>query len=178
MKSKNLLLVTISLFIGSLISGGVAFAVPGFFAQGGSSFLENATLGTNDNFPLIIETNNTERARFDTSGGFGVGSQFQVSSSGVVTSGTWNGLSVAFTYKQLSRGEIDIPDGITAASVTHNLGTTPTQVTLTWKGLTVPASVQASSAYLQWSLPTATGFTVNISHALSNRPTISWLAIP
>ncbi|OGZ64132.1 MAG: hypothetical protein A3A98_04095 [Candidatus Staskawiczbacteria bacterium RIFCSPLOWO2_01_FULL_40_39] len=73
MKIKNLLLVTLSLLIGSLVSGGVAFAVPGFFAQGGSSFLENAFLGTNDNFPLIIETNNIERARFDTNGNLGIG---------------------------------------------------------------------------------------------------------
>jgi hypothetical protein len=43
------------------------------FVQNGNSFGALATLGTNDAFGLAFETNNTERARFLSSGEFGVG---------------------------------------------------------------------------------------------------------
>lgn len=43
------------------------------FAQGGNSFNANAILGTNDNFPLIFETNNTNRMFIDTNGNVGIG---------------------------------------------------------------------------------------------------------
>jgi hypothetical protein len=38
------------------------------FLQNGNSFGNVAVLGTNDNFPLVFETNNTERFRIDDSG--------------------------------------------------------------------------------------------------------------
>ncbi|MBI5742475.1 MAG: tail fiber domain-containing protein, partial [Candidatus Niyogibacteria bacterium] len=43
------------------------------FTQNGNWFGALATVGTNDNWGLAIETNGTERARFDTSGNFGIG---------------------------------------------------------------------------------------------------------
>lgn len=43
------------------------------FVQGGNSFGATATLGTNDSNALAFETNNTERARFDTSGNLLIG---------------------------------------------------------------------------------------------------------
>lgn len=44
-----------------------------FFKQFGNSFGENAILGTNDNFSLIFETNDTQRGAVDTSGNWGFG---------------------------------------------------------------------------------------------------------
>ena len=68
MKNKILLSI-ISLFVGgAFFSGVIAWAAPGFFLQGGNSFLETATLGTTDNFDLRIITNNTERARITNAG--------------------------------------------------------------------------------------------------------------
>ena len=43
------------------------------FVQSGNSFGTGASIGTNDNNSLTIETNNTPRALFDTSGNFVVG---------------------------------------------------------------------------------------------------------
>lgn len=40
----------------------------GFFANGGNSFGGNATLGTNDNFALLMWTNSTERMRIAANG--------------------------------------------------------------------------------------------------------------
>jgi hypothetical protein len=44
-----------------------------FFKQDGNSFVGTATLGTNDANPLVLETNNTERARILSNGNFLVG---------------------------------------------------------------------------------------------------------
>ncbi len=93
-----------------------------------------------------------------------------------ITSGTWNGSSVAFTYLQLSRGSIDFPIGNVTASVTHTLGTTPTQIFLTWNGAAPSWTVATGTIW--WSLPTASGFTVNLTMALANRPSIAWMAMP
>lgn len=43
------------------------------FVQNGNSFGALAYLGTNDNFGLILETNNIERVRIDTAGNVGIG---------------------------------------------------------------------------------------------------------
>ncbi len=45
------------------------------FVQGGNSFGELATLGTNDFVGLAFETNNIERMRIDTAGNVGIGTQ-------------------------------------------------------------------------------------------------------
>jgi hypothetical protein len=58
------------------ITGSFSGSIPqlsSYFKQGGNSFGTTATLGTNDNQALIFETNNTERARIDTSGNLGIG---------------------------------------------------------------------------------------------------------
>lgn len=44
-----------------------------YFLQGGNSFGGLATLGTNDNFGLALETNGLERLRIDPSGNIGIG---------------------------------------------------------------------------------------------------------
>lgn len=51
----------------------VVMAAPVNFMQGGNSFGAFAVLGTNDNFDLAFKTFNAERARFDTTGNFGIG---------------------------------------------------------------------------------------------------------
>ncbi len=45
----------------------------GAFMQGGNSFGEMATLGTNDNYPLRFRTNNIERMRILANGNVGIG---------------------------------------------------------------------------------------------------------
>src|SRR3990167_783327 len=97
---------------------------------------------------------------------------------GTVTSGTWQGASVGFAYMQLSRGRTSIPSGSTAASVTHNLSTTPTQVILSWIDTTAIDPMTASQVYIYASVLDSTTFTVNVGAALNNRPSIAWLAIP
>ncbi|WII72955.1 tail fiber domain-containing protein [Bdellovibrio sp. 22V] len=43
------------------------------FVNGGNSFATNATLGTNDNYPLAFETNATTRMTIDSNGQIGIG---------------------------------------------------------------------------------------------------------
>ncbi|MBI2013500.1 MAG: hypothetical protein HYS87_01605 [Candidatus Colwellbacteria bacterium] len=81
MKTKLVFLAALAVFAGSLLGVGISYAVPGFFTQGGNSFLETAVLGTTDNFDLSIITNNTELARFDTSGTFNVNGDADISGS-------------------------------------------------------------------------------------------------
>ena len=67
MNLKNIALA-VALLIGSLLSVGTAWALPGTFIQGGNAFSETATLGTTDNFDLRVITNNIERAKITNSG--------------------------------------------------------------------------------------------------------------
>jgi hypothetical protein len=60
-------LLLISTVFGLLLPVGARAALP-FYLQGGNSFGETAELGTNDDFPLVFKTNNTERARIDGAG--------------------------------------------------------------------------------------------------------------
>ena len=53
--------------ITSSFSGSIP-QLSSYFKQAGNSFGTTAILGTNDNQALVFETNNSERARIDTSG--------------------------------------------------------------------------------------------------------------
>lgn len=84
----------------------LAQAVPGFFANGGNSFLETATLGTTDNFDLRVITNNTEKARVTASGNVGIGTASPTSKlhvagtaniTGALSAGSLNLLGQLFT---------------------------------------------------------------------------------
>lgn len=98
---------------------------------------------------------------------------------GALTSGSIGDgfTSVAFTRLVATKGLTVIPAGSVAASVTHSLGTTPSAIFLSWN-VAAPAAVSSSTAVLFSSVLGATYFTVNINTALSNAPTICWLAIP
>lgn len=74
------------------------------------------------------------------------------------------------------RGSTSLPVGDVTCSVTHSLGATPNQVFLSWYE-TAPVWAVATGT-MWWSLPTSTVFTINLTMALSNRPTIAWLAVP
>ena len=74
-------------------------------------------------------------------------------------------------------GTTSIGVGSTAASVTHNMSAAPSQVLVSWASAS-PAAVSSSAPLVWSSLITATGFTINVTNAMSNRPTITWLAIP
>jgi parallel beta-helix repeat protein len=58
-----------------------ATSATGFFRNGGNSFGAAATLGTNDNQPLIFEVNGSEAARIQTSGLFSIGGPLSVTGS-------------------------------------------------------------------------------------------------
>lgn len=60
----------------------------------------NAKFGTHNNRAVPIYTNNTYRGQFTSGGVFnwGASNQFAISTSGVVTSGTWNGTALITTY--------------------------------------------------------------------------------
>lgn len=97
--------------------------------------------------------------------------------SGGTISSTWAGADIDFSRLQITTGRSSIPIGDTAASITHSLGSTPTQILLSWSEIQ-PTAVAASQALLWSSVLDSTSFTVNITGALSNRPSITWLALP
>lgn len=87
---------------GLLLSSAPVWAVAGFFANGGNSFLETAVLGTTDNFDLSVITNNTEKLRLETGGDFGIGtnnpsSKLHVVGTGNITGNTTIGGTLAVT---------------------------------------------------------------------------------
>ncbi len=62
---KVVKLLTLAIVLG-ILEAPIAYAAPpSTFLQGGNSFGTAAVVGTNDNFPLILETNDTERLRLD-----------------------------------------------------------------------------------------------------------------
>lgn len=137
MKTK-LLLSILGIIVGTLIGGGTAWAIPGFFSNGGDSFAETATLGTNDNFGLRIETNNTERARFDTSGNFGVGtaapgSKLDVSGTGNISGNTTVGGTLGVTGATTLSGGVTVT--CTGCITNTNLATALSDKT--YDGLTI-----------------------------------------
>jgi len=67
MRRLRYLILTLTL-LGLAVSARASALPPSFFLQGGNSFGETAVLGTNDSFPLVVETNNTERIRIDDTG--------------------------------------------------------------------------------------------------------------
>ena len=91
---------------------------------------------------------------------------------------TSGGTSTAVT---MTSGRTSLPVGNTTASVAHNLASTPSNVIVSWSGGTNPLAVAASTAYLltagdaTWD---STNFTLQLSGALSNRASITWVAIP
>lgn len=77
MKIKLFFLAISAMFVGSLVGAGISYAA--------------TVLGTNDDSDLSIITNNIERARFDTSGNFGIGTSSPTSKLHVVGDGNITG---------------------------------------------------------------------------------------
>ncbi len=125
--------------------------------------------------PFVAATNSSRMSEVSTAT---TGAVIKWNGTAPVYSNVWSGATVPFTELQLARGETVITAASVTASVTHTLGAVPSQVLLSWKNA-APVPVSAgSSTFLFSSVYTSIGFTVNISHALSNAPTIAWLAIP
>ncbi|GIW59747.1 MAG: hypothetical protein KatS3mg087_0813 [Patescibacteria group bacterium] len=96
--STNQVLTTNGSGVLSWTSIGTILEPTNAFILGGNSFSANATLGTNDNFPLTFETNGLPRTTITNTGNFGIGDTtpaslftvgsgdlFQVDSSGSIT---------------------------------------------------------------------------------------------
>ena len=72
----------------AFINGGLA---SDYFAQGGNSFGANATLGTNDAFALLFETNNVTRGGMTRSGQWMIGTTTPQASTELTIKGTGTG---------------------------------------------------------------------------------------
>jgi len=59
-----------------------------FFRQGGNSFGTTAILGTNDNFPLLFETNNTSRLSISSAGNIDIAKSVNISENLVINGST------------------------------------------------------------------------------------------
>src|SRR3989344_2712204 len=138
MKNKIFLSI-ISLFVGgALFSGVIAWAAPGFFLQGGNSFLEIATLGTTDNFDLRVITNNAEKLRILTGGNVGIGttspsSKLHVVGTGNITGNTTVGGTLSVTGASTLFGGLTL----TCAGCITDANLANTLTGKTYNGLTV-----------------------------------------
>ncbi|PSO43325.1 hypothetical protein BRC19_01065 [Candidatus Saccharibacteria bacterium QS_5_54_17] len=87
-----------------------------YFVQGGNSFSALATLGTNDNNALALETGGTERVRVDTGGNVGIGTTAPVEplhvSGNIFSSGNLT----------LEGGRVTIGTAATAGDITLHEG--------------------------------------------------------
>ena len=61
------------------VMGCTTYSSTGIFANGGNSFSSNATLGTNDNYDLNLETNGSTRMTIANSGNVGIGTSTPMS---------------------------------------------------------------------------------------------------
>ncbi|MES2970900.1 MAG: tail fiber domain-containing protein [Patescibacteria group bacterium] len=111
------------------------------FIQDGNSFGVNATLGTNDNYGLVFETNGTQKVLIDAGGNVGIGTSgtpgqllsiggttgnFTVSSSGAVVAvglTSSSGLSVTAGGASITGGLNNNSGGITNAGDITGVGT-------------------------------------------------------
>jgi hypothetical protein len=83
-----------------------------YFKQGGNSFSEAGTLGTNDNYPLYIETNNTTALTIDTSQQVGIGTTAPAATLDVTGTGRFTGALTASTINT-GNGAYEIQDATT-----------------------------------------------------------------
>jgi len=117
------------------LTGGTAFI------QDGNSFGSLAVLGTNDNYDLTFETNNTRQLTIDTEGNVGIGTTvprakftvgldaFMVTNAGIVSIGEWQGTDIAVAHggTGTSTGSITGPGALifTAGGTNQNVILTP-----------------------------------------------------
>jgi len=113
------------------------------FVQGGNSFGALAVLGTNDNYGLSFETNNTRQLTIDTGGNVGIGTTvpgakftvgldaFMVTNAGIVSAGEWQGTDIAVAHGGTGTSTGSITG---TGALTFTAGGTNENVTLTPSG--------------------------------------------
>ena len=165
MKTKLLFVGVLSLFAGTLISAGTIWAAPGFFLQGGNSFLETATLGTTDNFDLSVITNNSEKLRISTNGSLLFGGNAGTSGQ-VLTS---NGSGSAPSWQNVSNGTVTSVSVVSANGISGSVAnaTTTPAITLSLGAITPTTVNGLTISNTTGTLSLASGSTLATSGANS-----------